>query len=162
MDAQKVEALRRAYHAGGVTQEQLAERYDTAQSYVSAMFAVFCLRKWAARQARTTAASSPHTMPERSGSAMLRGESAAPSLPRSIRWLRQASATWSTACSLRMRVGRYVEGESVSVSASRLPGPQGPAYLLSPSRARVRPNLVALCSGAIRLPTPSCPISHMV
>lgn len=37
MDAQKVEALRRAYHAGGVTQEQLAERYGIAQNYVSAI-----------------------------------------------------------------------------------------------------------------------------
>jgi len=32
-----VEALRRAYHAGGVTQEQLAERYGISQSYVSSI-----------------------------------------------------------------------------------------------------------------------------
>jgi len=32
-----VEALRRAYHAGGVTQKQLAERYGISQSYASAI-----------------------------------------------------------------------------------------------------------------------------
>jgi hypothetical protein len=37
MNARQVEALRRAYHAGGVTQEQLAERYGISQSYVSAI-----------------------------------------------------------------------------------------------------------------------------
>ena len=35
MNARQVKALRRAYHAGGVTQEQLAERYGVSQSYVS-------------------------------------------------------------------------------------------------------------------------------
>jgi DNA-binding transcriptional regulator YdaS (Cro superfamily) len=37
MSARQVEALRRAYHAGGVTQKQLAERYGISQSYVSAI-----------------------------------------------------------------------------------------------------------------------------
>jgi hypothetical protein len=37
MNARQVEALRRAYHAGGVTQKQLAERYGISQSYVSAI-----------------------------------------------------------------------------------------------------------------------------
>jgi hypothetical protein len=37
MSARQVEALRRAYDAGGVTQEQLAERYGISQSYLSAI-----------------------------------------------------------------------------------------------------------------------------
>jgi hypothetical protein len=35
LTAGQVEALRRTYHAGGFTQEQLAQRYGVAQSYVS-------------------------------------------------------------------------------------------------------------------------------
>jgi DNA-binding transcriptional regulator YiaG len=37
MNARQVEELRRAYHAGGVTQKQLADRYGISQSYVSAI-----------------------------------------------------------------------------------------------------------------------------
>jgi hypothetical protein len=37
MNARQVQAVRRAYHAGGVTQKQLAERYGISQSYVSAI-----------------------------------------------------------------------------------------------------------------------------
>jgi hypothetical protein len=37
MNARQVQALRRAYRAGGVTQKQLAERYGISQSYVTAI-----------------------------------------------------------------------------------------------------------------------------
>jgi hypothetical protein len=37
MNAHQVEELRRAYHAGGITHKQLAERYGISQSYVSAI-----------------------------------------------------------------------------------------------------------------------------